>query len=75
MSLKIAIVDDNSFLIHAIKEKLSFFGDIFEKPATFGDSISIDLYLKLVRTKNPILISNVRIIEYKLSKPKPVSGK
>lgn len=28
MSLKIAIVDDNSFLIHAIKEKLSFFKDL-----------------------------------------------
>jgi DNA-binding NarL/FixJ family response regulator len=28
MSLKIAIVDDNSFLIHAIREKLSFFSDI-----------------------------------------------
>jgi DNA-binding NarL/FixJ family response regulator len=28
MMHKIAIVDDNSFLIHAIKEKLSFFGDI-----------------------------------------------
>jgi DNA-binding NarL/FixJ family response regulator len=28
MSLKIAIVDDNSFLIHAVKEKLSFFDDV-----------------------------------------------
>lgn len=28
MKLKIAIVDDNSFLIHAIKEKLSFFDDL-----------------------------------------------
>ncbi|MBC7439500.1 MAG: response regulator transcription factor [Flavobacterium sp.] len=28
MMIKIAIVDDNSFLIHAIKEKLSFFDDI-----------------------------------------------
>lgn len=28
MQLKIAIVDDNTFLIHAIKEKLSFFEDI-----------------------------------------------
>ena len=28
MKLKVAIVDDNSFLIHAIKEKLSFFEDI-----------------------------------------------
>lgn len=28
MNLKLAIVDDNTFLIHAIKEKLSFFEDI-----------------------------------------------
>ncbi|PQB03623.1 response regulator [Aureitalea marina] len=28
MAIKIAIVDDNSFLIHAIEEKLSFFDDL-----------------------------------------------
>jgi DNA-binding NarL/FixJ family response regulator len=28
MSLKIAIVDDNSFLIHAVREKLSYFDDV-----------------------------------------------
>lgn len=28
MNIKVAIVDDNSFLIHAIKDKLSFFKDI-----------------------------------------------
>jgi DNA-binding NarL/FixJ family response regulator len=28
MKLKVAIADDNSFLIHAIKEKLSFFEDV-----------------------------------------------
>ncbi len=28
MALKVAIVDDNTFLIHAIREKLSFFEDI-----------------------------------------------
>ncbi|TYB75804.1 response regulator [Bizionia myxarmorum] len=28
MGFKIAIVDDNSFLIHAVKEKLSFFPDL-----------------------------------------------
>lgn len=28
MKIKIAIVDDNTFLIHAIKEKLSFFDDV-----------------------------------------------
>ncbi|MBX2827951.1 MAG: response regulator transcription factor [Flavobacteriaceae bacterium] len=31
MNLKIAIVDDNTFLIHAIKEKLSFFEDVVIK--------------------------------------------
>lgn len=31
MTIKIAIVDDNSFLIRAIKEKLSFFDDITVK--------------------------------------------
>lgn len=28
MGVKVAIVDDNSFLIHAVKEKLSFFDDV-----------------------------------------------
>src|SRR4051812_23001395 len=28
MAVKIAIVDDNNFLIRAIQEKLSFFGDL-----------------------------------------------
>ncbi|GAK97905.1 hypothetical protein JCM19294_1527 [Nonlabens tegetincola] len=28
MKIRTAIVDDNSFLIHAVKEKLSFFEDI-----------------------------------------------
>lgn len=31
MNIKLAIVDDNSFLIHAIREKLSFFEDIIIK--------------------------------------------
>lgn len=34
MPIKIAIVDDNSFLIQAIKEKLSFFDDIIIKHAS-----------------------------------------
>ncbi len=38
MSLKIAIVDDNSFLIHAIKEKLSFFEDITIKHTAMNGS-------------------------------------
>lgn len=38
MSLKIAIVDDNSFLIHAIKEKLSFFEDVLVKHTSLNGS-------------------------------------
>lgn len=44
MNLKIAIVDDNSFLIHAIKEKLSFFEDISVKHTSINGS---DLLNKL----------------------------
>lgn len=42
--LKIAIVDDNSFLIHAIKEKLSFFEDVSVKHTSLNGS---DLLNKL----------------------------
>lgn len=38
MSLKIAIVDDNSFLITAVKEKLSFFDDITVKHTSLNGS-------------------------------------
>ncbi len=38
MNVKIAIVDDNSFLIHAIKEKLSFFDDITVKYTALNGS-------------------------------------
>ncbi|MAN59222.1 MAG: DNA-binding response regulator [Flavobacteriaceae bacterium] len=38
MSLKIAIVDDNSFLIHAIREKLSFFEDVSVKHTALNGS-------------------------------------
>ena len=38
MSLKIAIVDDNSFLIHAIKEKLSFFEEVSIKHTALNGS-------------------------------------
>lgn len=38
MSLKIAIVDDNTFLIHSIKEKLSFFDDITLKHTSLNGS-------------------------------------
>ncbi len=38
MNLKIAIVDDNSFLIHAVKEKLSFFDDISVRHTSLNGS-------------------------------------
>lgn len=38
MSLKLAIVDDNTFLIQSIKEKLSFFDDIIIKHASLNGS-------------------------------------
>ena len=44
MKLKVAIVDDNSFLISAIKEKLSFFEDILIKHTSLNGS---DLLTKL----------------------------
>ncbi|PKP26836.1 MAG: DNA-binding response regulator [Bacteroidetes bacterium HGW-Bacteroidetes-2] len=44
MFLKIAIVDDNSFLIHSIKEKLSFFDDISIKHTSLNGS---ELLIKL----------------------------
>lgn len=49
MSLKIAIVDDNSFLIKTIKEKLSFFDDISIKHTSFNGS---DLLTKLQDNHN-----------------------
>ena len=39
MNVKVAIVDDNSFLISAIKEKLSFFDDITIKHTSLNGSI------------------------------------
>ncbi len=44
MNIKVAIVDDNSFLITAIKEKLSFFDDILIKHTSLNGS---DLLIKL----------------------------
>ena len=38
MSIKIAIVDDNSFLISAVKEKLSFFDDLEVKFSALNGS-------------------------------------
>lgn len=53
MSLKIAIVDDNSFLIHAIKEKLSFFEDVVIKHTSLDGS---EFLTKLEESHNVDLI-------------------
>jgi DNA-binding NarL/FixJ family response regulator len=53
MTLKIAIVDDNSFLIHAIKEKLSFFEDIAIKHTSLHGG---ELLTKLEENHNIDLI-------------------
>lgn len=51
--LKIAIVDDNSFLINAIKEKLSFFNDVVVKYTSLNGS---ELLTKLQENYNLDLI-------------------
>ncbi len=51
--LKIAIVDDNTFLIHAIKEKLSFFEDVLVKHTSLNGS---ELLTKLDENHNLDLI-------------------
>ncbi|MEM0519136.1 MULTISPECIES: response regulator transcription factor [Aequorivita] len=51
--LKISIVDDNSFLIHAIKEKLSFFEDVVVKHTSLNGS---ELLTKLGEDHNLDLI-------------------
>lgn len=44
MSIKIAIVDDNSFLISTVKEKLSFFDDLdFKYSAVNGSDLLVKL--------------------------------
>ena len=53
MSVRIAIVDDNSFLIKAIKEKLSFFEDIEVKHTSLNGS---ELLIKLEESHNLDLI-------------------
>lgn len=49
MNIKIAIVDDNSFLINAVKEKLSFFNDLSVKFIAFNGS---DLLTQLETNHN-----------------------
>ena len=51
--IKIAIVDDNTFLLHAVKEKLSFFDDVSVKHASVNGS---DLLTKLQENHNLDLI-------------------
>ena len=51
--IKISIVDDNSFLIHAIKEKLSFFEDVVVKHTSLNGS---ELLSKLGENHNLDLI-------------------
>jgi len=53
MNVRIVIVDDNSFLIHAIKDKLSFFEDITIK---FTASNGSELLVKLEEDRNIDLI-------------------
>lgn len=53
MKLKIAIVDDNSFLINAVREKLSFFDDITVKHTSLNGS---ELLVKLEENHNVDLI-------------------
>lgn len=53
MRIKIAIVDDNSFLITAVKEKLSFFEDLDFKFSAINGS---DLLIKLENNHNLDLI-------------------
>lgn len=51
--LNIAIVDDNTFLIHAVKEKLSFFEDVVIKHTSINGS---ELLTKLQENHNIDLI-------------------
>src|SRR5690554_7570175 len=51
--IKIAIVDDNTFLIHAIKEKLSFFQEVQIKHTSLNGS---ELLTKLEENHNLDLI-------------------
>ncbi|WP_283635948.1 response regulator transcription factor [Aquaticitalea lipolytica] len=53
MNIKIAIVDDNSFLIHTVKEKLSFFEDLSFKFSAINGS---DLLTQLENNSNLDLI-------------------
>ena len=61
MTLKVAIVDDNSFLIHAIKEKLSFFEDVAVKHTSLNGS---ELLAKLEENHNlDIILMDIEMPE------------
>ena len=51
--LKVAIVDDNTFLINAVKEKLSFFDDVSVKHTSMNGT---ELLTKLEENHNLDLI-------------------
>ena len=53
MNIKIAIVDDNTFLINAVKEKLSFFSDLTVKSVALNGS---ELLTQLAENHNLDLI-------------------
>ena len=74
MNVRVAIVDDNTFLIHAIKEKLSFFEDISIKhTATNGSELlsrleeSHNLDVILMDIEMPVLngIETTQIVKQK----------
>ena len=43
MNIKVAIAEDNSFLLDAVKEKISFFDDLFFKYAGVNENEIIEL--------------------------------
>lgn len=74
MSYKVAIVDDNSFLIHAVKEKLSFFEDIEVKATALDGSELLkrleenhNLNVILMDIEMPVLngIETTRVVKQK----------
>ncbi|RDK89240.1 response regulator [Marinirhabdus gelatinilytica] len=81
MNTRVAIVDDNTFLIHAIKEKLSFFDDISIKyTATNGSELltkleeSHNLDIILMDIEMPVLngIETTQIVKQKFPQIKIV---
>ncbi|NNM23349.1 MAG: response regulator transcription factor [Flavobacteriaceae bacterium] len=74
MSIKVAIVDDNSFLIHAIKEKLSFFDEVQIKHTALNGSELLtrleenhNLDIVLMDIEMPVLngIETTRVVKQK----------